>query len=187
MVAGGAPAALKANTAGTLLRKIRPKTPPEATRKALAWDLVREIRSIDTRLASITAQMTEALQGYGSRLLEVDGVGPVEGSSGGRAVYPLLCSGDRELNSALRLVAGSGDFDCGDYCKVCGVAFWELISGEPDVYLRLVEPFRTSASSGFMTERDQLVKRLSVDLAVNWAMPDGSLDLGRIVRLGATR
>ena len=60
LIPGGAPTALKANTAATLLRKVRPKKPPQATRKALAWDLVHEIRSIDTRLEAITAQMTEA-------------------------------------------------------------------------------------------------------------------------------
>ena len=127
--------ALKANTAAMLLRRVRPKTPPEATRKALAWDLVREIRSIDTRLEAITAQMTEALHNYSSRLLEVDGIGPVlavrligrcgrasrfpsadafanyagvapvEVSSGERAVHRLSRSGDRKLNSALHLVA----------------------------------------------------------------------------------
>ena len=135
LIPGGAPTPLKANTAGTLLRRVRPKTPPEATRKTLAWDLVREIRSIDTRLAAITARMTEALQDYGSRLVEVDGIGPVlavrligrcgrasrfpssdafanyagvapvEVSSGERAVHRLSRSGDRKLNSALHLVA----------------------------------------------------------------------------------
>ena len=135
LIPGGAPKALKANTAAMLLRKIRPKTPPEVTRKALAWDLVRDIRSIDTRLAAITSQMTEALHDYSSRLLEVDGVGPVlavrligrcgrasrfpnadafasyagvapvEVSSGERAVHRLSRSGDRKLNSALHLVA----------------------------------------------------------------------------------
>ena len=135
LIPGGAPTALKANTAGMLLRKVRPKKPAEATRKALAWDLVREIRSIDTRLEAITAQMTEALRDYDSRLVDVDGIGPVlavrligrcgrasrfpnadafasyasvapvEASSGERTVHRLSRSGDRKLNSALHLVA----------------------------------------------------------------------------------
>ena len=57
--------------------EVRPKTSPEATRKALAWDLVPEIRSIDTRLGAVIAQMTEARQDYPTQLLEVDGIGPV--------------------------------------------------------------------------------------------------------------
>lgn len=81
---------------------------------------------------------------------------------------------------------GSAVTDYGDYRKLCGAAFWELISGDPDLYLRLVEPIRTSASNGFIAERDQLVKRLSVELAVSWTTPDGSLDWDRIVRLGGT-
>ena len=135
LIPGGAPTALKANTAGMLLRKVRPKTPPEATRKTLAWDLVHEIRSIDTRLEATTAQMSEALRDYNSRLLDVDGIGPVlavrligrcgrasrfpnadafasyagaapvEASSGERTVHRLSRSGDRKLNSALHLVA----------------------------------------------------------------------------------
>ena len=135
LIPGGAPTALKANTAGRLLRKVRPKTPPEATRKTLAWDLVREIRSIDTRLEAITARMSEALRDYDSSLPAVDGIGPVlavrligrcgrasrfpngdafasyagvapvEASSGERTVHRLSRSGDRKLNSALHLVA----------------------------------------------------------------------------------
>ncbi|MDE0171466.1 MAG: transposase [bacterium] len=115
--------------------EVRPKAPPEATRKALAWDLVLEIRSIDTRLGAVTTQMTGALQDYPTQLLEVDGIGPVlavrligrcgrasrfpnadafanyagvapvEVSSGHRAVHRLSRSGDRKLNSALHLVA----------------------------------------------------------------------------------
>lgn len=80
---------------------------------------------------------------------------------------------------------GSSDTDYGDYRKVCGAGFWELISGDPDLYVRLVEPIRTSASNGFIAERTKLVHRLSVELAVSWSLPDGTLDWNRIVTLGA--
>ena len=130
LIPGGAPRALKANTTGMLLRRVRPKTPPEATRKALAWDLVRETRGIDTRLEGITAQMIEALREHRSGLVDVNGIGPVlavrligrcgrtcgvpntdafasyagvapiEVSSGERTVHRLWRSGDRKLNSA---------------------------------------------------------------------------------------
>ena len=80
---------------------------------------------------------------------------------------------------------GSSDTDHGDYRKVCGAGFWELISGDPDLYRRLVEPIRTAASNGFIAERTQLVQQLSVELAVSWSTPDGRLDWERIVTLGA--
>ena len=77
LVAGGAPTALTAVGAAALLRKIRPATAVQRTRKQLAWDLVREIRSFDAALESITERMIEALEAHPSRLVDIDGVGPV--------------------------------------------------------------------------------------------------------------
>ena len=54
LVVGGAPTALEAAGAAALLRKIRPTTTTQRTRRQLAWDLVREIRAMDTALESIT-------------------------------------------------------------------------------------------------------------------------------------
>lgn len=135
LIPGGAPTSLKASAAAEVLRKIRPATPTERIRKMLGWDLVREIRSLDSHLDSIAAQMTEALDDYGSQLLEVDGIGPVlaarligrtgrpsrfrssdafasyagvapiEVSSGERVTHRLSRSGDRKLNSAVHLIA----------------------------------------------------------------------------------
>lgn len=135
LVAGGAPKALTATAAAAVLRRVRPSCPVERTRKTLAWDLVREIRGLDARLAAIREQIVEALEVHPSRLLAVDGVGPVlaarligrcgrasrfpnadtfasyagtapvEASSGDRIRHRLSRSGDRKLNSALHLVA----------------------------------------------------------------------------------
>jgi len=100
-----------------------------------AAGLVREIRSLDAALASITERMIEALEARPSRLVDIDGIGPVlaarligccrrasrfptadafasyagtapvEASSGERIRHRLSRSGDRKLNSALHLVA----------------------------------------------------------------------------------
>lgn len=135
LIPGGARTALTANAAAEVLRKIRPATRTERTRKALCWDLVRDIRSLDSQLGSIAAQITEALDDYNSQLLDVDGIGPVlaarligrsgaasrfrssdafasyagvapiEVSSGDSVTYRLSRSGDRKLNSALHLIA----------------------------------------------------------------------------------
>ena len=77
LVAGGAPTALKAVGAAALLRKTRPATAVQRTRKQLAWDLVREIRAVDAALESITERMIEALEAHPTRLVDIDGVGPV--------------------------------------------------------------------------------------------------------------
>jgi transposase len=135
LIPGGARQALTAQTASTLLRGVRPASTAERTRKDLARDLVQEIRAVDARLAQIARRMAEALGASGTRLLEVQGVGPVlavrllgrtgrpsrfrnaaafasysgvapiEVASGQRARHRLSRSGDRQLNSALHLVA----------------------------------------------------------------------------------
>ena len=135
LVAGGARTALTAKAASTALRSVRPTTPTGHARKALAWDLIRDVRSLDAQLVKIAEQMTDDLETYGSSLLDIDGIGPVlavrllgrtgrpsrfpsadafasytgttpiEASSGERVVHRLSRSGDRKLNSALHLVA----------------------------------------------------------------------------------
>lgn len=52
LLAGGAPTDLSAATAGALLRSVRPSGETERVRKAVAGDLVAEIRSLDVRLKS---------------------------------------------------------------------------------------------------------------------------------------
>jgi len=56
---------------------VRPAGPVEAARKQLARDLVAEVREVDARLAKLSTQISQTIAEHGSRLPEVDGVGPV--------------------------------------------------------------------------------------------------------------
>ncbi len=135
LIPGGAPLALTAKSAATLLRSVRPASLPERTRKELAQDLVRDLRAVDTSLTEIEKRMSDALDERGTQLRSVDGVGsitaarligrtgrasrfrsadafatyagvaPVEVASGERQRHRLSRSGDRQLNSAIHLVA----------------------------------------------------------------------------------
>jgi len=135
LIPGGVRTALTAKVAAAALRRVRPATPAERTRKDIAWDLVRDVRALDERLSAIADRMTAARAEHGSSLIEVDGIGPVLGvrligrtgpaarfrsydafasyagvapievSSGERIVHRLSRSGDRQLNSTLHLVA----------------------------------------------------------------------------------
>jgi transposase len=135
LIPGGAPLALKATVAAAMLRSVRPSSPAERMRKELAQDLVRDLRAADANLADIAKRMTDALDEHGTRLREVDGVGPInavrligrtgpasrfrsadafaayagvapiEVASGDKARHRLSRSGDRQLNSAIHLVA----------------------------------------------------------------------------------
>lgn len=135
LVPGGAELAITAKAASTMLRSVRPGSVCERTRKELAQDLVRDLRAVDASLADIEARMSAALDEHGTRLRQVDGVGsitavrligrtgaasrfatpdafatyagvaPIEVASGERTRHRLSRSGDRQLNSAIHLVA----------------------------------------------------------------------------------
>jgi transposase len=135
LIPGGAPTDLSAAAAAGLLTGVRPASPVEQARKQLARDLILEIRGVDARMAAIAKRMSTTLTEYGSRLPDVDGIGPVlaarivgrtgratrfpstaafasyagvapiEVASGDRARHRLSRSGDRQLNCALHLVA----------------------------------------------------------------------------------
>ena len=108
LIPGGAPTDLTAASASRLLAGVRPAGPVETARKQLARDLVTEIRAADQRLKTLTAEITATVAASGSRLTEVDGIGPVapvEVASADRARHRLPRGGDRQLNLALHIVA----------------------------------------------------------------------------------
>lgn len=126
-IPGGAPLALTAKSASTLLRSVRPASSPERTRKELAQDVVRDRRAVDAALKESEKRMSNALDERGTRLRNVNGVGsvtaarligrtgraskfrsadafaacadvaPVEIASGDRQRHRLSRSGDRQL------------------------------------------------------------------------------------------
>ena len=77
LVAGGAPRDLSATTAATLLRTIRPSGAVEQARKAVAKDLVTEIRSLDNQLMTNARAIAQLVDATGSTLTETVGVGPI--------------------------------------------------------------------------------------------------------------
>jgi len=135
LIPGGAPTALTAKSASLLLRSVRPAGVVERTRKDLAQDMIRELRAIDASLADIKKRMSEALNENGSQLRDVDGIGPVlavrvigrtgrasrfrssdafatyagvapiEIASGDKQRHRLSRGGDRQLNTAIHVVA----------------------------------------------------------------------------------
>jgi transposase len=135
LVPGGAPTDLTASIAARLLNTVRPAGQVKAVRKQLARELIAEIRDADRRLKTLTGQIADAVADADSRLLQVDGVGPVvagrllgrtrrasrfptaaafasyagiapiEVASGDRARHRLPRGGDRQLNLALHIAA----------------------------------------------------------------------------------
>lgn len=132
LLAGGAPTQPSADRAAALRCGGRPAGVVERTRKDLARDVVAELPGVDARLEAGAARTAEVVAASGSRLTDVDGVGPVPtarllGRTGGasrlpsgahhastapievasaeRARHRPSRSGDRPLDAALHLVA----------------------------------------------------------------------------------
>lgn len=135
LLAGGAPTDLSAANAAALLRSVRPSGEVERVRKAVAGDLVAEIRSLDTRLKASAKAIADLVEKSGSTLTQTVGIGPiiagrligrtgrpsrfstsaayanytgaapVEVASADKARHRLSRGGDRQLNSALYTVA----------------------------------------------------------------------------------
>lgn len=135
LLPGGARTDLTADHAATTLARVRPVSVAEQARKQLARDIIADIRRLDAQLKANKAQMAEVVAQTGSRLPDIDGVGPVvaarllgrtgrasrfptaaafasycgaapiEVSSGDRARHRLSRQGDRQLNNALHTIA----------------------------------------------------------------------------------
>ncbi len=135
LIAGGAPRDLSATTAAAPLRTIRPHGAVEQARKAVAKDLVSEIRTLDSQLKTNAEAIARLVAAAGSTLTEVVGVGPimagrlisrtgrasrfptasafanyagaapVEIASAEKSRHRLSRHGDRQLNSALHTIA----------------------------------------------------------------------------------
>jgi transposase len=77
LMAGGAPTSLTRGRATAALRGFRPRTGPDRVRVEPARDLIADVRRFDEQLAANAKTMTVLLDEHGTRLREVDGIGPV--------------------------------------------------------------------------------------------------------------
>jgi transposase len=77
LMAGGAPTSLTPVSAASALRGFRPRTGPDRIRVELAKDLIADVRRFDEQLKANAAKLAVLLDEHGTRLREIDGVGPV--------------------------------------------------------------------------------------------------------------
>lgn len=78
--------------------------------------------------------------------------------------------------------------DKGDYSKLCGESFWTLISGDPALYLNLIEPIGHRAkerNEAFQFEYDKTTNRFTKLFIEEYCLPDGSIDWAKIVKLNS--
>ena len=135
LIPGGMARKLKADQASAALRKVRTDNPVDVARKAIAAELVLDMRRCDQELVELRKRIADAVDASGTTLLEVYGVGPIvaalilgyagdparfptkekfaayngtapiEASSGPKARHRLNPRGNRKLNHAMHLIA----------------------------------------------------------------------------------
>jgi transposase len=132
---GGADRSLNAQAATALLRTVRPVTPADIQRKAIARDLLTNLRRLNTAVKHLDRQLQTAVTASGSTLTDIHGLGtitaarilahtgdirrfpnqehvasytgtaPIDVSSGDHEHHRLSRRGNRQLNAAIHVVA----------------------------------------------------------------------------------
>jgi transposase len=132
---GGAARELSASRAAALLRRVRPISVVDVERKRIAHQLLADVRRLDRQVKTASQAIRSAVREHGTTLTEVYGVGPVlaakllgqtgditrfpgrdhfasytgtapvEASSGDVRRHRLNRGGNRQLNTALHLIA----------------------------------------------------------------------------------
>ena len=135
LIPGGAKTGLSSRQAAVLLRRVRPVTATDTTRKQLARDLLSGLRALETRIKVLTVQLGALVAQSGTTLTEIPGVAsivaakvightgdiarfpdqhhfasfngtaPIDASSGDQTRHRLSRRGDRQLNAAIHVIA----------------------------------------------------------------------------------
>jgi len=101
----------------------------------------------------------------------------------------------RSSNSHLHVVAINGccygrtiNPDKGDYFKYCGQKFWEFISGNPHLYLKIIRPLGYSArekNEEFQSEYAQIVNKFTIEFSERFVV-SGKIDWEALVRFNSS-
>jgi len=135
LLPGGVAGTLSAPRAARILRGIRPQGASARLRRRLASEVLRDVRTLDRKIADLNERIEAEVEASGTTLTEIFGVGPilaariigtvgdvvrfptkahfasycgtapVEASSGEVVRHRLSLSGNRKLNYALHMVA----------------------------------------------------------------------------------
>jgi len=78
----------------------------------------------------------------------------------------------------------------GDYFKYCGQRFWELISGDTNLYLRIIEPLGHTArrrNDEFQGEYGRVITRFTRDFTIEYCDDNGAINWERLLRFNSAQ
>jgi hypothetical protein len=101
----------------------------------------------------------------------------------------------RTSNSNLNIVAINGccygqenNPDKGSYSKFCGQKFWEFISGDSSLYLKIIEPLGHRArerNEDFMVSYSKMINKFTREFSETFCKADGSIDWNALVKFNS--
>ena len=101
----------------------------------------------------------------------------------------------RTSNSQLQIVAVNGccygkdnKSDKGDYFKYCGQRFWEFISGNPNLYIEIVEPLGHKAkekNDQFSESYSKMINKFTKQFSNDFCSDSGEIDWEKLVKLNS--
>ncbi|TZF86123.1 cytosolic protein (plasmid) [Pedobacter sp. BS3] len=102
----------------------------------------------------------------------------------------------RTSNSQINVVAVNGccygkdnQPDKGDYFKYCGQRFWAFISGDHELYTKIIEPLGHQAkerNDEFIISYSKMINRFTKEFADTFCLTDGSIDWDKLVRFNSS-
>lgn len=101
----------------------------------------------------------------------------------------------RTSNSNLNIVAINGccygrdnNPDKGDYFKYCGQRFWEFLSGDTELYVKIIDPLGHQAklrNDDFIQSYARMINMFTKEFADNFCQEDGSIDWDKLVKFNS--
>lgn len=101
----------------------------------------------------------------------------------------------RTSNSKLNVVAVNGccygrdnQSDKGDYFKYCGQKFWEFISGDSELFTKIIEPLGHQAkerNDDFLKSYSQMINKFTKEFADTFCKDNGEIDWDKLVRFNS--
>lgn len=103
----------------------------------------------------------------------------------------------RTSNSGIHVVAVNGccygrdkNPDKGNYFKYCGQKFWEFISGNSELYLKIIEPLGNKAKEKnveFLDSYAQRINSFTIEFGNNFCNSNGSIDWEKLVKYNSEK
>jgi hypothetical protein len=75
-----------------------------------------------------------------------------------------------------------------DYLKLCGQRFWEFISGDSELFTKIIEPlghFAKERNDDFLKSYAQMVNKFTLQFAETFCKADGNIDWDKLVRFNS--